>query len=189
MGWFEGGAYPETRLRNPDGQFRLLCAGRVPLLPMRYAACSPPPFVCEPLLPALSSSCAPRTSACSTESVFLFLPFLPCAPCQILGGATSHLSTFLPLSSFDPNVRVRKHIHFSDPQRRVPSSRFVASRQTNRLRDKRWASPFTRHFFFLWQTTQNITYTLLKCALLQLVTTQVLPEFVMRDVPTYKWAG
>lgn len=78
-GRFEGGAYPETRLQNPDGQFRLPCAGCVLLLPMRYAASSPPAIVCEPLLPAPYSSCAPRTSACSTERnlFFLFFPPLP----------------------------------------------------------------------------------------------------------------
>lgn len=107
-----------------------------------------------------------RTSACSTDCniffFFLFLPFLLYAPCQIHGRAAPHLFAFLPLSSSDPNVRVRKHIHFSDPQRRVPSSRFEASRQ--KQIETRDGHRHSQDFFSLANKTQHHKHTLLKCA-------------------------
>lgn len=93
---------------------------------------------------------------------FLFLPFLLYAPCQIHGRAAPHLFAFLPLSSSDPNVRVRKHIHFSDPQRRVPSSRFEASRQ--KQIETRDGHRHSQDFFSLANKTQHHKHTLLKCA-------------------------
>lgn len=93
---------------------------------------------------------------------FLFLPFLLYAPCQIHGRAAPHHFAFLPLSSSDPNVRVRKHIHFSDPQRRVPSSRFEASRQ--KQIETRDGHRHSQDFFSLANKTQHHKHTLLKCA-------------------------
>lgn len=105
------------------------------------------------------------------KTFFVFLPFLPRAPCQILGRAAPHLFfTIHPLSSSDPNVSVCKHIHFSDPQRRVPSSRFVASRQTNRLRQEMGIAIHKTSFFFFLLCKQHTTNTHIEmCFLLQLV--------------------
>lgn len=155
--------------RVQDACCSFLCATRrvllLPLCASHFSQRRIPLALPEPALALLN------------KTFFVFLPFLPRAPCQILGRAAPHLFfTIHPLSSSDPNVSVCKHIHFSDPQRRVPSSRFVASRQTNRLRQEMGIAIHKTSFFFLLCKQHTTNTHIEMCFLLQLMQAQVLPD-------------
>lgn len=122
-----------------------------------------------------------------------FFPFFSSPSCCVRLAKSSvgrhhTFFTILPLSSSDPNVRVRKHIRFSDPQRRVPSSRFVASRQTNRLRQEMGIAIHKTFFFFALETIHH-KHLYRNVLFAAAGDNSSATRIRMHNVRTYKWAG